>query len=58
MVSAVYCYLDLASGIRLAQIGDFHLNEKELPVGRARGKEKTKSSLVNTAGDSPQVNTT
>ena len=57
VVSIIYCYLAPASGICLAQIGDIHLNETALPVGRLRGKGKTGSDLVNTAGDSPQVNT-
>lgn len=57
VVSLVYCCLDRPSSLCLAQIGDFHLNETELPVGRLRGKEKTKSDLLKTAGDSPQVST-
>jgi hypothetical protein len=40
VVSIVYSYLDPASGIRIAQIGDLHLNENELPGGQPRGKEE------------------
>ena len=57
VVSIVYSYLDRTSGIRIAQIGDFHLNENQLPGGRPRGKEETGSNLVNTTGDSPQIDT-
>jgi hypothetical protein len=57
VVSIIYCCLDPASGICLAQIWDIDLNEEELPVGRLRGRGETGSDLVNMAGDSPQVDT-